>query len=107
MNKKKFNWMSIQRHWLHSTQIVNMAQQIKHPTDPIKSFIERQIQTILNKKKNTKQYFDIKQEELQQIVNRLNIQTRLSKKQLDEQKTNGYRQIKVIEIHFIIIIITH
>lgn len=43
-----------------------------------------------------KSYFDVDKEQFQQAVNRLNIQARLSKQQLNNKDVNGYRKIKVI-----------
>ena len=78
-----------QHHYgLHSKKIVDIAQRTHKTTNPIYSFYQTR------KLKANTPYFDVDKEELQQIVNRLNIQTRLSKSQLNEQQTNGYRKIK-------------
>ena len=76
---------------LSSAQIIATAQQSQKPINPIYSFYQRR----RLRAKEIKPYFDIDKGQLQQIVNRLNIQTRLSKKQLNEQETNGYRKLKV------------
>ena len=95
-----------QQHWLNSTKIVELAQQIKHPTDPIKSFWDREQANKNNDNDDDDApYFNITPQQLQQIVNRNNIQTRLSRKQLDELKINGYRKIKVHYIYTSSIII--
>ena len=76
---------------LHSREIIAIAQRSHKTTNPIHSFYQRR----KLKANAIKPYFDVDKQQLQQVVNRLNIQTRLSRKQLEEQETNGYRKIKV------------
>ena len=83
-NKHKFYWLS-------GRKIISIAKQNKYPTNPFQSFASR----IKSFNDNNTPYFDINEEQFQQTINRLNIQTRLSKKQLNEQDVNGYRKIKV------------
>ena len=83
---------------LASRKIIAIAQRSQKPINPIYSFYQRRRW----REKKIKPYFDIDKEQLQQIVNRLNIQTRLSKKQLNEQETNGYRKLKVYNVYIYI-----
>ena len=82
------------QYFLPAAKIVAWARKINHPTNPVKSFSDRDRMCKMKKKP----YFDVNAEQLQEVVNRLNIQQRLSKQQLNEQKLNGYRKIKV-KIH--------
>ena len=89
---------------LASREIIAIAQRPQKSRNPIYSFYQRRKW----REKQIKPYFDIDKEQLQQIVNRLNIQTRLSKKQLNEQQTNGYRKLKVyMYIHRYLLLFLH
>ena len=79
------------QYFLSADEIVSWGRKIHTPTNPVQSFADRE----RNNKINKKPYFDVSAEQLQQAVNRLNIQQRLSKQQLNEQQVNGYRKIKV------------
>lgn len=100
-NQLKFNYhykLSKNRYrpyyGLDTRQIIAIAQRTQEPINPIYSLYQRRLQA-----KQIKPYFDIDTEQFQQIVNRLNIQTRLSKKQLNEQEKNGYKKLKVF-LHY-------
>ena len=79
------------QYFLSADEIVSWGRKIHTPTNPVQSFADRERINKINKKP----YFDVSAEQLQQAVNRLNIQQRLSKQQLNEQQVNGYRKIKV------------
>ena len=56
-----------------------------------------QIYQYQKKQNSNKDYFDLDANDLQFMVNQLNVQCTLSKKQLDQREVNGYMKSKVCD----------
>ena len=92
------------QYFLPASEMVAWMLKTNGVIDSVKSFVETQM--TLNQMQN-KKYFDVEAQELQETVNRLNIQQRLSKQQLNDQQCNGYRKIKVIMIQIFVHYLFH